>query len=245
MVKNRNRIDVKIAFLLFIGLSFPFSAFAETIVLKSGKKVEGKIIEKTDKYIKVDFDGVPLTYFFDMIERIEGEQKPVPKNTSTDGTKLQSFNEQAVVMSNNGLMLIKEGKWDEGLALMKQAKDIEARDGSLHMNYAGMLFMKGQKLHEMGNKEETKPIFNEVEKELYLAIPLFKDDEGGNILKSQCSFLLGDVYFYVYNDREKAKDFYQRALEYYPEHGGALNALKTINDNANKQGAETDDKAVN
>jgi hypothetical protein len=38
--------------------------FAETIVLKSGKTIEGKLIEKTDEHIKIDFQGVPLTYFF-------------------------------------------------------------------------------------------------------------------------------------------------------------------------------------
>lgn len=48
---------------------------ADTIVLKSGKTVEGKIIERTDKYIKIDFQGVLLTYFNDDIRSIR-EQKP-------------------------------------------------------------------------------------------------------------------------------------------------------------------------
>jgi tetratricopeptide (TPR) repeat protein len=49
-------------------------AFAEIIVLKSGKNVEGKLIEKTDKYIKIYFKGVPLTYYFEDIESIDGER---------------------------------------------------------------------------------------------------------------------------------------------------------------------------
>lgn len=49
----------------------PF-CFAETIYLKSGKIVEGKLIEKTDDYIKIDFQGVSLTYFLDEIEAIDG-----------------------------------------------------------------------------------------------------------------------------------------------------------------------------
>lgn len=56
--------------ILLLVLCFPISLFAETIVLKSGKTVEGKIIEKTDKYIKIDFQGVPITYFLDEIESI-------------------------------------------------------------------------------------------------------------------------------------------------------------------------------
>ncbi|MDO8489205.1 MAG: hypothetical protein Q7S42_03735 [Candidatus Omnitrophota bacterium] len=60
--------------ILLLVLGFPISIFAETIILKSGKTVEGKIIEKTDKYIKIDFQSVPLTYFTDEIESIDGKK---------------------------------------------------------------------------------------------------------------------------------------------------------------------------
>jgi len=60
-----------IALVLIICLIFPIIVFAETVVLKSGKTVEGKLIEKTDKYIKIDFQGVPLTYFSDEIESVD------------------------------------------------------------------------------------------------------------------------------------------------------------------------------
>ena len=52
-------------------LCFLNFAFAETIILKSGEKIEGKIIEKTDDYIKIDLYGVPIPYYFEDIERIE------------------------------------------------------------------------------------------------------------------------------------------------------------------------------
>lgn len=40
-------------------------AFAERIQLKSDKTVEGKIVERTDKYIKMDIGiGMAITYFF-------------------------------------------------------------------------------------------------------------------------------------------------------------------------------------
>jgi len=47
--------------------------FADTITLKSGRTVEGKIIEKTDKYVKIDLQGIELTYFIDEIEKIEAD----------------------------------------------------------------------------------------------------------------------------------------------------------------------------
>lgn len=42
---------------------FAPAVFAEKIVLKDGKIVEGKIVEETESYIKIDVEGTPLTYF--------------------------------------------------------------------------------------------------------------------------------------------------------------------------------------
>lgn len=63
---------------LVISLYFPALIFAEIIVLKSGQSIEGKLIEKKDKYIKIDFQGVPLTYFFDEIDSIDGKKIQPP-----------------------------------------------------------------------------------------------------------------------------------------------------------------------
>lgn len=66
--------------LLFLLLTFLFfnNLLAETVVLKSGKTVEGKITETTDKYIKVDFQGVGITYYLDEIASIDGQAVVLP-----------------------------------------------------------------------------------------------------------------------------------------------------------------------
>lgn len=51
--------------------SFLTPVFSETIILKSGQKVEGKITEETDKYVKIDFEGVGLTFYNDEIFSID------------------------------------------------------------------------------------------------------------------------------------------------------------------------------
>ncbi len=64
----------RLILLLAISLCIPVLGFAETIVLKSGKTVEGKITEKTDKYIKMNFQGAQgaeVTYLLKDIERID------------------------------------------------------------------------------------------------------------------------------------------------------------------------------
>jgi hypothetical protein len=45
--------------------------------LKSGKKVTGKIIERTDEYIKIEAYGVPLTFYLDEIQKLEDKNQPL------------------------------------------------------------------------------------------------------------------------------------------------------------------------
>jgi len=56
--------------------ALPLSVSAETIVLKSGQTVNGKVIEQTDTYIKLDVAGIPVTYFKEEIESMPSEAKP-------------------------------------------------------------------------------------------------------------------------------------------------------------------------
>lgn len=89
--------------LLTISLCFPALIFAETIVLKSGKIVGGKIIEKTDKYIKIDRYGVPITYFFDEIDTIDGINLHKNTNELKEATNLTNnkFNEETSLSNRN------------------------------------------------------------------------------------------------------------------------------------------------
>jgi len=60
--------------IVIVAIVIATSCFAETVVLKSGEKIEGKILQKTDSYIKVDFQGIPLTFYLDEIKIIEPEK---------------------------------------------------------------------------------------------------------------------------------------------------------------------------
>ena len=41
--------------------------FGEIIMFKSGKRIEGKIIEQTDNYVKLDIQGIEVIYLNDEI----------------------------------------------------------------------------------------------------------------------------------------------------------------------------------
>jgi len=69
-------MNKKILFLsLLLLFLLPALIFAETIVLKSGEVVEGKIVDRNDKYIGISYQnsGTPDIYYaYDEIESIDG-----------------------------------------------------------------------------------------------------------------------------------------------------------------------------
>jgi len=58
--------------LLLLAVFVP--VYAETVVLKNGKSIEGGIVERTEKYIKIDVFGVAVTYYLEDIESIDGKK---------------------------------------------------------------------------------------------------------------------------------------------------------------------------
>ncbi len=123
-------------------------------------------------------------------------------------------------LGNKGLELIQKGNWDEGLALMKKATTAAPEDASWHMNYGSMLMMRAQK---SGGEEVTR-LCKESEAELKKAVGLLTGEKD-NILRAQCYFLIGDIYFYPYQKPVEAKPYYEKALKEYPGHGGAMQAM--------------------
>lgn len=67
--------------LIAVSLFFPLPCFAEQIVFKSGLKINAQIIERTEQYIRIDFQGTPVTYWMYEIESIESSNAAV---TSTE-----------------------------------------------------------------------------------------------------------------------------------------------------------------
>lgn len=172
----------------------------------------------------------------------DAEEDTTPEESAELNRKIltvdtqELFSDKEVVkLENRGLALIKQGRWDEGLELMKQAVEMDPIIAIRHLNYGTMLMEKGISLSEQGYKDEAKEILKDAEKVLLLAIELFRDeehfaDERYKIIKSNTYFLLGEIYFYPFADKDKAKVFYENALELYPKHPGALSAMKNFTD---------------
>ena len=142
--------------LCIICLFFPFISSADTIVLKSGKTVEGKVIEKTDKYIKVDFQGVMLTYYNDEIKSIDGQKATLLTDVDISDNKDEGLIEAA-----------KKGDSRKVEQLIGEGVNIDAKDkeGTVLMNAVGngnkeiveFLLAKGADVNA-GNESGVTPL---------------------------------------------------------------------------------------
>ena len=97
--------------LFFLGLGF-----SQTIILKSGQKVEGTIVEQTDKYVKLEFQGVQLVYYNDEITSID-QASPASVNAIT--TQVESLY-KAYTSALNAPKQPKEEEEEEIVAPVKQ-----------------------------------------------------------------------------------------------------------------------------
>ena len=86
----------------FLGLSYfypPLASFADTVILKSGQVIEGKIIENTGKYVKINFDGVDLIYSYEEVASVNpsGVNNAPSKELSS---LYEAFNSSKNVVAN-------------------------------------------------------------------------------------------------------------------------------------------------
>jgi len=115
--------------------------------------------------------------------------------------------------------------------LPQAVSDIHSEDPSVYLNYASILFYNGQQLLRNGKDEEAKAVFHNAEQALHVALQRSEADQDQlrrSLLRSQASFLLGELNFFVLGDKAKAKTFYEAALRECPQHAAAVAALARV-----------------
>ncbi|MDD5108036.1 MAG: tetratricopeptide repeat protein [Candidatus Omnitrophica bacterium] len=125
-----------ILLLLICSLCFPNILVAETVTLKSGKTIEGKITEKTDKYIKIDFDGMPLTFFLDEIKSIDERKEAVSTSGEMPSELYNSY-------FKLGTDFLKQGKYEESIKQLEEALKCDSGQPGAYHNLAVSYACKG------------------------------------------------------------------------------------------------------
>ena len=97
----KNKVVTVMITLLLAFFFLPGFVFAETVVLKSGKTIEGKIIEDTDSYVKLEtLEGQPLYFYKDTIASIKSDSE-----TSCSSSVEPAFKTGLLDFSGKGYMV--------------------------------------------------------------------------------------------------------------------------------------------
>jgi tetratricopeptide (TPR) repeat protein len=193
----------------FIFLS-SFSAIADTLILKSGKTVQGAIRERTAKSIQIDVGlDFPITYYPDEVKDI------ILDNQINDADKPASVKNalQADAIEGQGLDLIEAGKMDEGIVLLRKAIALDPK-ANRHLNLGTILSGNGVALFKQGDKKAAVKTLKESEGEIKDAIKMF-DPKQESIFLSQAYYLLGEMYAKGFENPVGAKEYYEKSIVFY------------------------------
>lgn len=186
-----------IALILFSFLILP--SFAETIQLKSGKIIKGKITEKTDEYIKIDSGvGIPITYYLDKIEKIKVNSiKDTQSNQSSSFGKNSMNSSKAKKYFQKGLNYVQRGNYQKAIGEFKKSLDIDP-------SFPEAQYSIGASYWKLKQVEKAIPYFQKAIK----LKPNFANAYGD----------LGMAYIYL-REYSKAKQSLQRAKELFVKQG--------------------------
>ncbi|MFH0827209.1 MAG: tetratricopeptide repeat protein [Candidatus Omnitrophota bacterium] len=153
---------------VILGFCLPALLFAESVTLKSGKRIEGKILEETDQYIKIEEDGRALYYERKFISSIEA----TPQETVAAAPKDEALLTDTDYLKE-GLKYGAEARFEEaeealkkGLAVKADAHNLkevlklinQLKSGSVKQAYALHMF-KGSNYLMNRQFEEAMPEF--------------------------------------------------------------------------------------
>lgn len=112
--------------------------------------------------------------------------------------------------------------------LPQASSGIHSDDAAVYLAYATIQFYNGQQLLRVGKSEEAQTVFRNAEQALQSALQHSEADQDPlrrSLVRSQSSYLLGDLNFFVFSEIDKAKTFYEEALRECPQHAAAVAAL--------------------
>jgi hypothetical protein len=175
------------------------AAGAETVYLKSGVKVAGKITEKTDNSVVVDIGGASVTYYKDEIDRIDdgstpAEPEPAPVAAAAPAPAVSA--EAVAVVSGAPLSPAKRD-------LILQFIDVFGTRSSMKANFDQMMSSmspeEGAKLRSAFSVdaiiEELVPLYDKYfsENDLRAYIAFYGSTDGKKLVNTIPQIMRGSV----------------------------------------------------
>ncbi|HAJ56397.1 MAG TPA: hypothetical protein DCL35_01360 [Candidatus Omnitrophica bacterium] len=169
----------KILVFSFVFLALLGPAFAETIRLKSGEIVEGEVIERTPEYVRVNVEGIELTYWSSDIEEGVSEAKGPGVEPAPEGIVLSP---DKVYMAY--VAALKKEDWSEAKKYLtkdnvqkKEGDTGEAPDLKNLMRFVSDDFKFGREI-DRGDDGKTLLVFGKIpEGEARHIVRFLKEDD--------------------------------------------------------------------
>lgn len=115
-------------------------------------------------------------------------------------------------LTKKGMSMIQGGDLN-GLALLEKTIKLAPDDPIVYMNTGSVIAMLAMKTEGTGDKKLTINAFKKAEYYWNEALRRFDAQGGHKINHAQCLFQLGDTYEYIYGDKDKAAEYYKKALQ--------------------------------
>ena len=180
-------------------------AFAETIVLKSGKQVQGRILERTKEYIKVDYKPSPIYYSWDSVESIDGQA--VPGRTKKQQPQQQSIAE--VESDGEKTKELLDSKDKEIESLRKQLSEYDQVKRDFIALKQAFVKLQAKYFNNLGGTFLYEKAYDR-------AAMAFQEALDADPWNPEACFNLGMLYDDYLNDPKAAVSFYERYLVLTP-----------------------------
>jgi len=125
------------------GILFPHLNFAETILLESGRKIQGEVTQKTNEKIRVDIGGgVMRTYNLDEVRSIDGRKAEAyrpnvaGREEQKEKEKAESAEKQEKESVKKGTVYLDREVYDEAITEFTKAIEINPKDASAYHSRA-------------------------------------------------------------------------------------------------------------
>lgn len=229
-------------FILLLWFYFAPVAFCDTVILKSGKKIEGEIIEQTEDYIKLDSDGSPLYYQRKYIQSIEAGNASAYFKSGLEYASAGKFQEAEKEFRKGLGINPNDNNLNEVIKIIESLKE-----GNISKEYA-LPLLKGSNFLLNGKYKEAIAEFNEALKlnssssdiYYYLGICYYSLDDYAQAIANLKKAMEKDpdnpdLYYYLGASNysigkfKEAVNYLQKALDMSPDDGVVYSVLGLCN----------------
>jgi len=211
-VKYLKNSGMLVIIFLFGAVSYGnIGVFADTITLKSGEKLEGNITEKTDKYVKIDISGVPITYFLDEVESI----------------KQKSNEEKALSAYKVGMGFINDGRYKDAEDSFSGAISLDKNNAVYPLGLEIIKDLQKGAIDESACKELLKGCLYVVAKRFEDALPFFEKIAKKYPDYPKVYLIMGSSYFLLGKNDESVA-YLEKVIAIDPLDPGAYSVLGVV-----------------